>query len=91
MNLPFGTGIGGMTVAVKSALITNANTVLVVSFACAPIRSISGWSLYLHFYGYKNDTRPLKPRRRGTLQIIFRKIPVRLVAEQWITIKLMVA
>ena len=32
MNLPFGTCIGGMTVAVKSALITNANTVLVVSF-----------------------------------------------------------
>ncbi|CAG9867852.1 hypothetical protein BOVAC1_2207 [Bacteroides ovatus] len=32
MNLPFGTGIGRMTVAVKSALITDANTVLVVLF-----------------------------------------------------------
>ena len=79
MNLPFGTGIGGMTVAVESALITNANTVLVVSFCVRTDSFNLTGGLYISiFTDIKMITRPVETTPTvAHFQIIFRKIPVR--------------
>ena len=78
MNLPFGTGIGRMTVAIKSALITDANTVLVVSFCVRTDSFNLTGGLYISIFAdIKMIPRPVETTPTvAHFQIIFRKIPI---------------
>jgi hypothetical protein len=79
MNLPFGTGIGRMTVAVKSTLITDANTVLVVSFCVRTDSFNLTGGLYISIFAdIKMITRPVETTpTMADFQIVFSEIPVR--------------
>jgi hypothetical protein len=78
MNLPFGTGIGRMTVAVKSALITDTYTVPVVSLCmCTDSFNLAG-SLYIPIFAdIEMISRPIETTPTvAHFQIILRKIPI---------------
>ena len=88
MFLPFGTGIFGMSLAVESAFVADTDTFFVeATGVCADAFERSGRFDIPIFADIKMVSRPVEsPPAVADIQVIFRKLPVSRVAEQWITI-----